>query len=371
MGMGFGLQTWGYFPWLRGARTAGARPSSGAPRDGVTLDHASLRCLFLDLLGRPPFANERTDWEGRQRNEVIDSVLPTEEFWRNWLEEQLYYFLLIDNFRPTTESIQALPVELAQGRIGVLEALHRICLSSSFDRRNPGPDTFVSVVMEQLLGLTVQKSTRELDIGKRLYDGSKGTFLGRAGSSQADVVHIALQDDRAARHLLQREYERWLRRPPPEKELCAWTAALERDALGIRSILSAWFSSEAYDARLVSRNPQPNRLFIRSLYVDLFDRAPDEREAERLRSALDGLADSGPLRSLVARLILDSGQVPIPERASITDPGAWITELFERLLGRSPTPDELTTFRESFADSACRPATVLYAIVSHPEYQTW
>lgn len=335
------------------------------------LDHGSLRSLFLDLFGRPPFDAERATWTGKPRSELVDSALGTREFWRNWLDEQLFYFLLIANFRPTTESVQALPAQLAEGSIGALEALHRICLSSSFDRRNPGPDTFVTVVMEQLLGLEVQRIARELEIGKKVYDGARGTFLGRSGSSQADVVHIAIEDRRAPRHLLKREHERWMRQAPSEQDLSAWSAALEQDPLAMRSILRAWFLSGAYDVRLGARVPQPNRLFIRSLYVDLLGRMPDEGEAERLRSALDGLANSAPLRSLVARLVLDSGKVPLPARESLSDPSAWVVGLFERLLGRSPGASELGAFSESFEDPACRPATVLYAIVSHPEYQTW
>jgi hypothetical protein len=330
-----------------------------------------LRCLFLDLYGRPPFETERATWNGRPRSDLVESALGTREFWRNWLDEQLFYFLLIDNFRPTTESVLALPARLAEGSVGVLEALHRICLSSSFDRRNPGPDTFVTVVMEQLLGLEVQRIARELEIGKKIYDGGRGTFLGRPGSSQADVVHIAIEDQRAPRHLLRREFERWMRQAPSEQDLFAWSTALERDPLGMRSILRAWFSSAAYGARLGKRVPQPNRLFIRALYVDLLGRVPDEGEAERLRGALDGLANSGPLRSLVARLILDSGKAPLPGREAIPDPAAWIAALFERLLGRSPRAAELAAFAEAFADPACRPGTVLYAIVSNPEYQTW
>ncbi len=346
-------------------------PASEQASGGPRLESASLRRLFLDLLGRPPHAAERETWTGQERSRLIEPSLSSEEFWTNWLEEQLYYFLLIDNFRPTTEGVRSIPGELAGGVLGVREALHRICLSSSFDRRNPGPDTFVTVVMEQLLGLVVQKAPRELEIGKKLYDGRTGTFLGRSGTTQADVVHNAIADTRMLTHLLTREHERLLRRPPSAQELAAWVAELERDAHAFRAILTRWFLSKAYDQRLETRAPMPNRLFIRALFVDLLGRLPDEGETHRMRTALDGLADSGPLRALVARLILDSGKASVPERAAIADPAAWIQGLFERLLGRAPSNAERVAFGESFADPDCRPATVLYAIVSHPEYQTW
>jgi hypothetical protein len=339
--------------------------------DSSPLDPGGLRALFLDLLGRPPLGAERERWLGKERTELLAELIGSEPFWQAWMEEQLYYFLLIAHFRPTTDGVQNLPAELAAGRLGVREALHRTCLSSSFDRRNPGPDTFVTVVMEQLLGITVQKSTRELDVGKKLYDGGKGKFLGQPGSSQADVVHIAIGDPRALRHFLSREHARILRESPSSADLARDAVRLEEEELSYPSILRGWFLSEAYERRLGLRAPMPNRLFVRAFFVDLFDRVPDQTETQRIRSALDGLADSVPLRSIIARSVLESGKAPVPGRKEIENPAAWIEGLFERLLGRAPSSTERGAFLESFAEPDCRPEMVLFAIFSHPQYQTW
>jgi hypothetical protein len=324
----------------------------------------------MDLLSRPPFPEEREVWAPATRCEAVAHLLEQPEFWQNWLEEQLYFFLLIDNHRPTTAAIQALPGELAEGHLSILEALHRICISSSFDRRNPGPDTFVSVVMEQVLGLTVQDVPRELETGKRLYEGRRGTFLGQEGNSQADVVRIAMEDGRAAPHFLRREYQRLLRQEPDRSSLKRWSRALTSGERPLASILEEWLCSPAYDRRLELRGSQPNRLFVRSLFVDVLGRLPDEAETQRIRNALDGLTDAGPLRALIARVLLDSGQARLPKRREL-DPERWVEELFLRLLGRVPTSRERGAFTESLADPACRLETVVYAIVSHPEYQTW
>ena len=335
------------------------------------LDARRLRSAFLDLYGRPPFLAERERWAGRALSELVDEALGSTELWRNWLEEELYYFLLIENFKPTSDRVLAVPEALAAGEIGVRDALHRIALCASFDRRNPGNDTFVTVLMEQLLGLTVQRVPRELEIGKRLYDGAKGSFLGRAGASQADVVRIAVEDPRALRHFLSRECRRLLRREAETRELGEWRRVVGKDGRGFARLLREWFLSEDYDHRLTVREPQPNRVFVRSLFVDLVDRLPDESETHRMRNALDGLADAGPLRSVIARLLIDSGQVQLPARDEVRDPTAWIGTLFDRYLGRAARPEELAAFVRAFHDPACRPQTVVYAIVSHPEYQTW
>jgi hypothetical protein len=342
-----------------------------APRGERPLNPRTLRRVFLDLLGRPPLDGERATWMGRPMEELVVSLLATEAHWRNWMEEQLYYFLLIDNFRPVAEQLQVLPAALTSGEVGVREALLRICLSSAFDRRNPGPDTFVTVVMEQLLGITVQSSTRELEIGKRVYDGARGNFLGRPASSQADIVNIAMSDSRAMDHFVRREHQRLLRRSPSAGEARRWTALLEERPCAYSDVLGEWLLSDTYEQRLTSSALQPNRVFVRALHVDLFGRTPEEIEVQRLCTALNGLSDSGPLRSLLSKLILDSGKSRSPERSEISDPTAWIRGEFERLLGRAPSTEELAAFCEAFGDSACRPTTVLYAIVSHPEYQTW
>src|SRR5205814_8795338 len=121
---------------------------------------------------------------------VAEAITSTREFWDRWLEEQLYYFLLVSNFRPRSERVLAIPADIAAHKLDVREAIHLIALSSNFDQRNPGADTFVTVVMEQLAGLEVQKNPRHLEIGKKIYDGGDGVFLGTPGKCQADTVKI-------------------------------------------------------------------------------------------------------------------------------------------------------------------------------------
>jgi hypothetical protein len=335
------------------------------------LDDATLRAACMDLLGRPPLESERAEWLGRGRHEFLDHWLARRELWANWVEEQLYYFLLIDNFRPENERVGELPTLLAAGKVDVRTAIHRIALSPSFDQRNPGADTFVTVVMEQMNGLRVQKNVRELEVGKGIYDGKPGTFLGKSGATQADLLRIAIEDRSFATQFLAREYARIVRVEREKSAAAEEVRRFQRAPSEFRTILREWMLSSEWDKRVRERRHAPNRMWIAALHVDLLGREPQAEEARRLRTALDGLSDTGPLRSVLARVLIDSGQVALPDKSAIPDPTAWIGGLFQRLLGRAASADELREFVRAFHEPECRPATVLYALVTHPEYQTY
>lgn len=350
------------------APQSSSTPAVATSQVHVPVTPRELRSLCMDALGRPPTSAERTRWSALSAHELVDALVPSAEFWERWYEEQLYYFLLINNFRPQTERLNACAADLHAGRLDVRAAIHRIGLSSSFEQRNPGADTFVTVVLEQLAGLDVQKSTRELAIGKKVYDGAPGNFLGRAGTTQADVVRIAVESASFERHYLAREHERIVHAKADARELAAWIVRFHADPRAYSEIVREWLKSPAYSQRLVAGVVQENRLFVRSLYVDLLDRVPTSAEAEPLREALDGLADPAPLRSVIARLLLDSGKVVLPAREALATPAPWIEGLFARLLGRAPTDEERAAFVGALSEPACRAQTVVYALVSSAEY---
>ena len=327
-----------------------------------------VRGLFVDLLGRPPFERERAHWSGHALPELVDDLLGRLEFWEEWLQSQLYYFLLVDNFRPESESILRLPAELRAAKLGVLDALMRIAMSASFDRRNPGADTFVTVVLEQLLGLDVQRNARQLEIGKHVYEGGQGKLLGRTGNTQADVVRIAIEDERCLARFVEREYARIVQGTLSAADVRACMRRLNEDRTCYTEILREWLLSEDYIASFELAVELPNRVFVRSLFVDLFDRLPDLDEVRRMRSALDGLGDAGPLRSALVRVLLDSGKVGLPDRESLSSRSDWIRQRFLHFYGRPPEAEELSTFEEVFRDPACRSETVVYALLTHPEY---
>ena len=337
----------------------------------LKLDEHALRVLYLELFGRPPYDTEREHWLGRSLPELLDEHIGSPEFWRHWYEEQLYYFLLVDNFRPETDALKELPAKLAQGEFDVRTVLHRIALSSSFDLRNPGADTFVTVVLEQLVGLTVQKHEGVLAGGKGAYQGRSSTFLGSSAVSQSDVVRIAIESKDAMRHLATREFERLFRTPPERRVLARWARELFLEPKAYAAIVRSWLLSEAFSERLASTAPKSNQLFVRSLFVDLIGRLPSDAEALPMRDALDGLSDSRPLRSVMVRLLVDSKDVRLPKKEDIEDRTLWLAGLFPRFYGRAANKQELEAFATAFNEPDCRPETVLYALLTAPEYHRY
>lgn len=341
------------------------------PTDDVpgVIDDGALRALCFDLFGRPPRASEREGWIGKDVAAFVRDALADEAAWRHWLDEQLYYFMLIDRFRPVGTSLDELPSLLAERRISVRDALHRIALSTSFDLRNPGADTFVTVVMEQFCGIVVQRSTRELEIGKSAYDGNSGLFLGERASSQSDVVRIAATHEKAARHLVARELERLTGAEPDKRDVTRTAKAIHKAPMKYVEAFAGWFETEAYGARIERGKPLSNRAWIRAVFMDLGGEVPTREDTEALRSALDGLGDPAPLRSAVVRMLLEADGTRAPRSSQIDDPEAWTRDTFRRLLGRDPSRDELEAFSAVVRDAADGPEIVLYTLLTSEEYE--
>lgn len=348
--------------------TSSAQDAPSAPTQMV--NGRFLRALYHDLYGRAPLIVERKEWLGKPLDDWIASALTSEPAWRHWLDEQLYYFMLIDEFEPVKTSLDELPGQLVARRISPRDALHRIALCTSFEQRNPGADTFVTVVMEQFCGMEVQRSARELEIGKNAYDGGAGTFLGSKASSQSDVIQIAVTHKQGARHLAAREYERLCRQPCSKRERGLWGKRIQKKPRELFRLYAEWLGSPAYAERVERGAPLSNRAWVQSVYVDLGDTLPEPGDARALGGALDSLGDPAPLRSLIVRMLLDHDGTRAPRRPEVSYPGAWVDEKFARLLGRGPTPLEHTEFVKVCGASADGPELVLYALLTSQEYQS-
>lgn len=327
-----------------------------------------LRRMYVDLIGRPPLPAERDSDLKLSKEELATKLAATLEHHALWYEDELFYFLLLDDFRPADERLQALPDRLQKGSTNVREAIGEIVRSQWFNARNPGNDTYVTVVLEQLLGIVVQKEPGLLEAGKKMYDGHPSTVFGRKGQSQGDFVDIVFDQPGLATTYVARHARRLLGGDLPKKDLAALADRFRADPAAFAAIEREIVLSPAYEEALRKDRKKTDQQFIRGLYQDLFGRAPTYQEMRKVRNATQALADPLGIRSVIIRTILDSGSVTLPEKEKV-DAAKWIADRFRALLFRDPSPIELKTFTEEWKSESCRPATILHAILTSTEYQ--
>jgi hypothetical protein len=128
--------------------------------------------------------------------------------------------------------------------------------------------------------------------------------------------------------------------------------------------------------------------FVRGIYADILGRAPERYdfvvtldgqpgftlpidEESFLVNTLDGMGDPGPLRALIVKGMVESGEVQLPAKSAVADPDAFITDQFRRLLGREPNAYELSAFATQWrSDTAVGPKAIVRAIAGSREYQS-
>lgn len=342
------------------------------PRDlgGSGTRDREIRALYLDLLGRTPTLLERKMAYAITREHLIDRLLGSVEFYENVYELELYYFLLLDNFHPRTPQLEALPSRLLNGATDWRDATREIVISQYFNARNPGNDTFVTVILEQLLGITVQDQPALLETGKKMYDGYKTTVFGKSGASQSDLVGIVLERPEFAERFIARHYQRFVGSAPSKTDLERDAERFRADPRSYPALVRDWLSSEAYAQARQTPRAKDDFQWIRSVFVDLLGRRPSDDEFRNFRNAVQALADSRPLRSVLSKVILDSGQVPLPAEEGLKA-RAFINETFDRFLGRAPTEQEAAAFEKALAEPTVSPRTMVQAILSSAEYQQY
>ncbi len=343
----------------------------GSDEPGLDLsDPRHVRAVYLDLLGRTPDRDEVELASGSRPDVLLRRLVGGADFWDQWYEEELYYFLLVDNARPERPaSGQSLPSLLAAGAMSMPDAVRFIATSQAFHRANPGNDTFVSVVLEQFLGITVQRDKAMLEAGKKMYDGRSASLFSQRGDSQADVVRIVTSQDGFHDFIMLRQYQRFLGEAPPRDLLAELGRRLREEPGSYEVMVKEWLLSPRYAERVATLRTKNDRQFIRGLFMDLTGRLPPPVTLQRLRTAMAALADAGPLRSVIARVLLDGELDRLPERDEIEDVEEWIEETFLRFLGRPPSAEELQDFALIWRQEDAGPATVVAALVTHWEYQ--
>ncbi len=356
-------------------RTSAGTPSMKQSFTDRALDPKRLRLirrLFLDLKWRSPRLEEVAEWYDRPHAEMVRAFLKDEETWTAWFEGQLYYFLLLDSFRPKEGPLTALPGRLAKGEVTVPRAVEEIVRSQYFNARNPGNDTFVTVVLEQCLGMTVQdrRNIPTLEAGKKMYDGYKAKVFKEEGDSQADLVRIVFAQLDMHRQLLRRTWKDLHGTDIDPKRLDGWAAACATRPEGFVPLLEEWLLAPAYVDGVGKPRPKAEIPYVRALFLDTLDRLPAYDELRNVRNAFLSLADPTPIRLVMGRVLLESAEARLP--ASAVDAPRFVDEQFVRLLARPATAAERGAFVDALKnDPGVNPRLVLLTLISSPEYQSY
>ena len=346
--------------------TAPAPPSTPAE---VLAARRRVRALFFDTRGRGPTAAERDALIGIPHEAAVDRLLAQPEAWDAWLERECFYYLLIDRFRPVSDRVRALPARLAAREATVLDATREIVVSAEFNARNPGNDTFVTVVLEQLLGVVVQAEPAVLAAGKRMYDGYAARLYNEVGRSQSDIVKIVLSRRAFADRFVERQYRAVFGKAASKEVVARDAARLHADPACWPAVLREWLVSDEWRARARIPRPKGDQVFLRTLFVDILGREPTFDEFRNSRNAFQALSDPAPVRNVLAGLLVDSPSAKFPSKAELTRPADFVKGLFLDLLGREPTQKEVDAFVATLGEYGCEPKTLVLALVTSPEYQ--
>ena len=354
-----------------------AEPAADAPRamHERRLDPHRLRLirrLFFDLKWRSPRLDDIASWYERSHEELVDAFLADEEAWAAWYEQQLFYFLLLDQFRPKEGRITTLPARLTKGEVDPARAIEEIVRSQYFNSWNPGNDTFVTVVLEQCLGLVVQerRNQRILEDGKKMYDGYRTKLFGEVGDSQADLVKIVFAQPGFFRHLLGRLWKDLHGTDCDPKRLDPWVERCTADRTAVRAVLRERLVGPDYVEGAKEARTKGEVPYVRALFVDTLGRPPTYDELRNVRNAFLSLADPTPIRLVMGRVLLESQEARMP--GSILDPERFVQEQFLRLFARQPTEKEREAFIGGLkSDPRVTPRVVLWTLISSPEYQTY
>jgi hypothetical protein len=325
-----------------------------------------IRRLYLDVLGRPPTPGEAVAEERRPYWDLVANVLLRAESGRNWVEDATDRLGLVDDLRPSGDEAGALALRIPAENVAPAAAEAILVRDPSFLRAHPPGRTLAEAIARRLLDRA--PTPEELAAAQALAEGRPAEVPGLgAVADGGQWLERVIASEEFAKAAVRRWLARWLPSGPVEKNLNAALLAIRNGPAAWRKFQETLLLSPDYLGR---RELLPKRklTFLRSLFWDLLERRPTDRELVALARAVDLLPGASAPYAAVAKVLVDSGQVPIPLLVDIEDAPAWIIDRFLRYLGRRPTPAELKGFGQALLDPLGGPELVMLALLTSPEY---
>ncbi|MDJ0976093.1 MAG: hypothetical protein QNJ98_16660 [Planctomycetota bacterium] len=324
-----------------------------------------IRRLYLDVLGRPPTPPEAISDDRIGVKRLAETILLRAEAGRAWYEEVTVRFGLIGDFRPASDEARDLPLRIPSAMPSPGEVERVLVLDPSFLRRHPPGRSLAIAIGELLFGRPPTQA--ELDTALKLAAGESVMRGDVELTSERQWLREITAEEDFERAALARRVERFLpsgdaRRAVPK----AWIALRERKGAWRRFQIEV-LQSPRYRKRKTLRL-KDDLTYVRSLFYDLLERKPTERELAALLHAVGQMpGDSAPL-AVLAKVMIDSGEVPLPLLVRIKDAPRWLKDRFLRYLGRRPTGGELKAYGEALLHPQGGVELVVQALVTSPEY---
>ncbi len=325
-----------------------------------------IRRLYLDVLGRPPTPVEAIAEEHQPPERLVSTILVRAEAGRAWYDEACARLDLVRDARPQGEDALGLALRVAAEGMSPQRAEAVLARDPSFLKVHPPGRALATAIAEGLLGRPATED--EVDAAVRLAAGDAVEVpgVGRVADS-AEWVRRVTDGEPFAVAAVRRRLERFVPSGAAERMVGAGVAAAREGPAAWRTFLEGVLRSRDYAERRALR-PRDALTYLRGLFLDLLERKATDRELFALAHASRSLPGKSAPLSALAKVLIDSGEAPIPLLVDIPDAPAWVVDRFLRYLGRKPTPEEKDAFGRALLDPAGGPEVVVRALVTSPEY---
>jgi hypothetical protein len=293
-------------------------------------------------------------------------VLVRAEAGRCWYEEACERLGLVGDARPQGEEARGLALRVASEGTPPPAAEAVLARDPAFAKAHPPGRALALALAGRLLGRPATEA--EVAAANRLAAGEAAEVpgVGRVADS-AEWTRRVADSEAFALAAVRRRLERFVPSGAAEREAGRGLLAAREGPAAWRAFLEGVLRSPDHLERRALR-PKDALTYLRGLFVDLLERRPTDRELLALAHAARALPGrSAPLAAL-AKVLIDSGEAPLPLLVDIVDAPAWIDDRFLRHLGRRPTPSEKEAFGRALLDPAGGPEVVVRALVTSPEY---
>ncbi len=299
----------------------------------------------LDLIGRPPAPADFLVIAQLPRARLLEQVFTDEAVYRALLELEIER--LECRQRPAPELLARALSQLLDGSLDLPGVSALLVLEDSYTSGLSDRD-YIEQLLRILVGRIADMQPTSVERGLDMLAGQSARFMGRSGSSRADLVKILVEHE---------DYDFELGKYVAERigsdNALGMIDALRADDPRLGFVHAA-LDPERGEAR------RPRATYLRRLHFDLFGFDPDQAALRDLLAPFQVEEN----RLAVAEMLASSPRLPVGR----VDSG-WVRDTVLRMVGRVLSEEQARSVRRSAGDGVDAMRWVLYSLVTSREYQ--